>query len=199
MQGFERNVEINDRCHRSNQLYTVLECSKFFRLDMLSLLRLVIHHRESERWPLDLPTPEDSDGSIPKNSKNSSGTSPSNGGLHEHHSSAAWNGFLRLSLPEDVLLDVLQRLSSDVMPYLSTPLTLSDFLTSALDRGGGCGLLALKGIFVLMTQHNLEYPDFYKRVYGLLTDDVFLRRDRATFLHLLDNFLKSGAEATIQI
>ena len=35
------------------------------------------------------------------------------------------------------------------------------------------GILALHGIFILVTKHGLEYPDFYRRLYGLLTADAF--------------------------
>jgi hypothetical protein len=35
-------------------------------------------------------------------------------------------------------------------------------------------MLALNSIFLLVTQHGLEYPRFYERLYGLLTPEVFL-------------------------
>jgi hypothetical protein len=34
---------------------------------------------------------------------------------------------------------------------------------ASVDRGGLDGMLALNGIFILMTQHSLEYPQFYNR------------------------------------
>ena len=39
--------------------------------------------------------------------------------------------------------------------------------------GGLIGMLALNGIFVLVTQHGLEYPNFYTRLYALLEPDAF--------------------------
>ena len=54
------------------------------------------------------------------------------------------------------------------MPHISNPLLLSDFLTSCLDEGGMLGMLALNGIFTLVTKHGLEYPNFYARLYALL-------------------------------
>ena len=39
--------------------------------------------------------------------------------------------------------------------------------------GGMVGMLALNGIFILVTRHGLEYPAFYERLYGLLTADAF--------------------------
>ena len=34
-------------------------------------------------------------------------------------------------------------------------------------------MLALNGLFILVTKHGLEYPAFYRRLYGLLTLDTF--------------------------
>jgi hypothetical protein len=53
------------------------------------------------------------------------------------------------------------------------PPPLSDFLGSTLDRGGLDGMLALNGIFLLVTRHGLEYPRFYARLYQLFTPEVF--------------------------
>lgn len=39
--------------------------------------------------------------------------------------------------------------------------------------GGLTGLLALNGLFVLVSRHGLEYPAFYARLYALLTLNVF--------------------------
>ena len=39
--------------------------------------------------------------------------------------------------------------------------------------GGMTGMLALNGLFILVTRHGLEYPAFFRRLYGLLTLDAF--------------------------
>ena len=54
------------------------------------------------------------------------------------------------------------------------------------------GMLALNGIFVLVTQHSLEYPRFYERLYQLLTREAFAARYRSQFFKLADIFLSSG-------
>jgi len=41
------------------------------------------------------------------------------------------------------------------------------------------GMLALHGIFTLVTRHGLEYPRFYERLYQLLTPAAFQARLRA--------------------
>ncbi len=70
-------------------------------------------------------------------------------------------------------------LPRSVMPHLQDPLLLSDFLTHALDAPDPLSaMLALNGIFVLVTQHGLEYPAFYRRLYGLLAPQAFLSSNR---------------------
>ena len=55
-----------------------------------------------------------------------------------------------------------------IIPHMANPLLLTDFLYKALDTGGLMGMLALHGIFTLVTKHGLEYPHFYQRLYRLL-------------------------------
>lgn len=107
--------------------------------------------------------------------------------------SEAWLAFLQLpSVPSDILRKVLLRLHASVIPNMTDPVMLSDFLTHALDQGGIVGMLALNGIFILVTQHSLEYPDFYPRLYQMVTADSFAAKHRAQFYKLADLFLSSG-------
>lgn len=92
--------------------------------------------------------------------------------LQQRAYSEAWLAFLRLPLPADIHDRVLEALPDRVMPGLSNPLLLCDFLARALDGGGFAGLLALNSIFILVTRHGLEYPRFYERLYSLLTLDA---------------------------
>ena len=55
-----------------------------------------------------------------------------------------------------------------IIPHMANPLLLTDFLYKALEVGGLMGMLALHGIFTLVTKHGLEYPHFYQRLYSLL-------------------------------
>ena len=73
-------------------------------------------------------------------------------------------------------VQVLVRVHADVIAHLANPHLLSDFLTRALDTGGLNGMLALHGIFTLVTQHGLEYPRFYARLYGLLAPATLMVR-----------------------
>lgn len=57
--------------------------------------------------------------------------------------------------------------------------------------GGAVSLMALNGLFVLMTKYNLEYPDFYTKLYNIMDNEIFSAKYKARFFHLLDIFLQS--------
>ncbi|XP_048336602.2 protein NUCLEOLAR COMPLEX ASSOCIATED 4 isoform X1 [Ziziphus jujuba] len=103
----------------------------------------------------------------------------------------AWISFLRLPLPLDVYKEVLVSLHQAVIPYLSNPIMLCDFLTRSYDIGGVISVMALSSLFILMTQHGLEYPNFYEKLYALLVPSIFMAKHRAKFFQLLDSCLKS--------
>ncbi|XP_010467482.1 PREDICTED: nucleolar complex protein 4 homolog B-like isoform X2 [Camelina sativa] len=104
----------------------------------------------------------------------------------------AWISFLRLPLPLDVYKEVLASIHQTVIPHLSNPTMLCDFLTKSYDIGGVVSVMALSSLFILMTQHGLEYPNFYEKLYALLVPSVFVAKHRAKFLQLLDACLKSS-------
>ena len=104
-----------------------------------------------------------------------------------------WLALLRSPFPDDIYRKILIKAHADVMPHMPSPVTLSDFFTASSDRGGLDGMLALNGIFHLMTKHQLEYPKFYNRLYGLLDSSCFRAANRKGFFELLDVFLKSPA------
>ena len=122
-------------------------------------------------------------------------TSPKwkDGKRHRRLFADAWLALLRTPMPPDIYRKTLTSLHDDVIPHLPNPQLLSDFCTHSIDRGGLDGMLALNGIFVLMTKHGLEYPAFYAKLYGLLTPEAFHARGRGGFFELLDVFLKSSA------
>ncbi|KAL1308189.1 hypothetical protein AAHE18_17G088100 [Arachis hypogaea] len=103
----------------------------------------------------------------------------------------AWLSFLRLPLPLDVYKEVLVNLHQVVIPHLSNPVMLCDFLTRSYDIGGVVSVMALSSLFILMTQYGLEYPNFYEKLYVLLVPSIFMAKHRARFFQLLDSCLKS--------
>ncbi|XP_069352835.1 nucleolar complex protein 4 homolog isoform X3 [Eulemur rufifrons] len=114
--------------------------------------------------------------------------------LQEHRKAfqAMWLSFLKHKLPLSLYKKVLVIVHDAILPHLAQPTLLIDFLSSAYDLGGAISLLALNGLFVLIHKHNLEYPDFYRKLYGLLDPSVFHVKYRARFFHLADLFLSSS-------
>lgn len=103
-----------------------------------------------------------------------------------------WLGFLKHKLPLSLYKKVLVAMHDSILPHLAQPTLMIDFLTSACDVGGAISLLALNGLFILIHKHNLEYPDFYQKLYGLLDPSIFHVKYRARFFHLVDLFLSSS-------
>ncbi|XP_066545640.1 nucleolar complex protein 4 homolog [Amia ocellicauda] len=103
-----------------------------------------------------------------------------------------WLGFLKYKLPSNMYKKVLVIFHDSILPHMSKPTLMIDFLTAAYDIGGAISLLALNGLFVLIHQHNLDYPDFYKKLYNLLEPSIFHVKYRARFFHLADLFLSSS-------
>ena len=73
-----------------------------------------------------------------------------------------------------------------VLSYL---LTCSDFLTKSYDIGGVVSVMALSSLFILMTEHGLEYPNFYEKLYALLVPSVFVAKHRARFLQVFTKWI----------
>lgn len=96
--------------------------------------------------------------------------------------SKAWMSFLKLPLPVEVYKKVLANLHKTVVPYLTNPILLSDFLTQSYDIGGVTSVMALNSLFILITEHGLEYPDFYNKLYALLEPSIFMAKYRSHFL-----------------
>jgi U3 small nucleolar RNA-associated protein 19 len=103
----------------------------------------------------------------------------------------AWHAVLRLSLPEHCLKQALILLPKDVLPRVSRPLLFADFFMSAYQHSGVIAVLALDGLFLLMTQHRLEFPDFYKQLYRILKPQLFFVKYRTRFFRLLDKCLRN--------
>ncbi|XP_073277558.1 protein NUCLEOLAR COMPLEX ASSOCIATED 4 [Primulina huaijiensis] len=104
----------------------------------------------------------------------------------------AWIAFLRLPIPLDVYKEVLVTLHEAVIPYLTSPIMLCDFLTRSYDIGGVISVMALSSLYILMTQHGIEYPNFYDKLYALLEPSIFMAKHRSKFFQLLDSCLKSS-------
>jgi U3 small nucleolar RNA-associated protein 19 len=108
-------------------------------------------------------------------------------------SQAAWLHVLgRNKLSVFQIKQVLSVMHERIIPNFNRPHLLMDFLVDAYDHGGAISLLALNALFVLIQHFQLDYPQFFTKLYELLEDGSLLSSShRARFLRLLDLFLTS--------
>ena len=121
---------------------------------------------------------------------------------HRQSHQEAWLSVLRLSnIPSRTQRRVLQHLStymlsSDVCP---TPLRFAEYFTTSFKEGVSDGnnslaaILSLHGLFILMLDHQLEYPQFYNSLYQLLHPRILYTKHRTRFLRLLSKSLSSNS------
>jgi len=114
--------------------------------------------------------------------------------LLEKNWCAILNGELSLQLYKTILTVLHKR----IIPHFHTPTKLMDFLTDSynlsnddMDQNGIIPILALNGLFELMVKNNLEYPNFYQKLYQLLTPQLMHVKYRPRFFRLMDVFLAS--------
>ncbi|KAG6899085.1 hypothetical protein C0993_001032 [Termitomyces sp. T159_Od127] len=107
----------------------------------------------------------------------------------------AWLALLpRLSVTEDgkaLTMRALNFMHRGVMPHLTRPVLVMDWVGASVDYGGTVGLLALNALFVLIKEYNLDYPSFYTRLYAFLDRDVLHLKHRARFFRMTELFLSS--------
>jgi U3 small nucleolar RNA-associated protein 19 len=103
----------------------------------------------------------------------------------------AWMAVLKLNLPLATLKRSLSFLPHYVLDYVPNPLRFADFFMQAYsDHGSGLvGVLALDGLFELITENGLEYPNFYKQLYRLVSSRVLYAKHRTRFFSLLTKCL----------
>ncbi|VVT51399.1 uncharacterized protein SAPINGB_P003083 [Magnusiomyces paraingens] len=102
-----------------------------------------------------------------------------------------WLSAFKLPVSYDQYKAVLQILHKSIIPNMIQPQMLLDFLTNAYDAGGPISILALNGLFSLMQKYNLEYPNFYAKLYQLFDNSILHVKYRSRFLRLVDVFLSS--------
>ncbi|XP_057327744.1 nucleolar complex protein 4 homolog [Microplitis mediator] len=86
-----------------------------------------------------------------------------------------------------LLIVLLER----VIYHLEKPILLTDFLMDSLDADGPIGVLALKGVYILVTKHNLEYPNIFTKLYAMFEPEIFHTKYKARLFYLSDLFLSS--------
>lgn len=114
--------------------------------------------------------------------------------LNSHRKVAreAWLAVFRSALSHDQRKKLLSIATSQILPWFTGHIELlADFLTDSFNEKGSMALLALNGIFNLMTQKNLDYPEFYTKLYSLLDADLLHSKHRSRFFRLFETFMSS--------
>lgn len=133
---------------------------------------------------------------VPKKDQKPSYTKAS---AHRKHAQRAWIALLECELDASQRKHVLRILTKKIVPFFTEPLRLMDFLTDSFNEGGSTALLALSGMFEMMTTCNLDYPQFYDKLYSLLDDDILHSAHRSRFFRLLNQFLSSTHVPVVMI
>ncbi|KAJ1955193.1 Maturation and nuclear export of 40S ribosomal subunits interacting protein [Dipsacomyces acuminosporus] len=110
---------------------------------------------------------------------------------HKRAFSEAWLAYMRQPLTAEIYKQILLTMHKRIIPHMSDPKNLMDFLTNSYDAGGPVSLLALNGLFTLIDEYNLNYPQFYEKLFALLDRNLFHVKYRARFFRLLEIFLGS--------
>lgn len=103
----------------------------------------------------------------------------------------AWLATMRTGLNKEQRKSILTTFSYQIAPWFQQPEMLMDFLTDSYNVGGATSLLALSGLYYLISERNLDYPSFYLKLYSLLDEGLLHSKHRSRFFRLLDTFMSS--------
>ena len=110
---------------------------------------------------------------------------------HKKQAQKAWMALLRQDLGKSQRKLILELMSHRIAPWFLKVEFLMDFLTDSFNVGGSTSLLSLSGLFYLIQHKNLDYPQFYQKLYSLLDCSMLHSKHRSRFFRLLDTFLAS--------
>ncbi|KAF0509118.1 CBF-domain-containing protein [Gigaspora margarita] len=110
---------------------------------------------------------------------------------HRRVFSDCWLALLKLPMKQESYKKILLIMHKKIIPHMLQPTMLMDYLTESYNAGGAISLLALNGLFTLIHEHNLDYPDFYKKLYNLFDRNLMHVKYRSRFFRLVDLFLSS--------
>lgn len=110
---------------------------------------------------------------------------------HKKQAQNAWMSVLSSNIGKIQRKTVLELMSHLIAPWFLKVELLMDFLTDSFNVGGSNSLMALSGLFYLIQHKNLDYPQFYQKLYSLLDHNILHSRHRSRFFRLLDTFLAS--------
>lgn len=86
---------------------------------------------------------------------------------------------------------ILKHIPENVLPIMTQPILLADYLTISYDQGGLVSVLALESLLQLIVQYNLDYPNYFVSLLNLCTIEIFTAKYRNKFVKLLSMSLQS--------
>lgn len=111
---------------------------------------------------------------------------------HKSAFSKAWLALMAKKLDAKLHMRILGSLERQILPYMTTPVTLFDYLSHCYSSGGVLGMLSLGGLFILLRKYNVEYPEFFPRLYSMMTPSTLYIRQRKRFFQLTALFLEGA-------
>ena len=104
---------------------------------------------------------------------------------------ATWLAVLNGDLNKLQRKSLLGLIPHHIAPFIDRLELLSDFLDDSFHVGGSISLMALSGLFQLIQEKNLDYPDFFRKLYSLTGPATIHSKHRTRFFRLLQTFLSS--------
>ena len=105
---------------------------------------------------------------------------------------SSWLAYLKeMALYPGVYKRVLRQMPVHVIPNFLEPLHLADYLTDSYELGDEAGIQSLQSLFILISEHGLDYPEFFQKLYALIKLPILFSKTRARFFKLLNVFLSS--------
>lgn len=110
---------------------------------------------------------------------------------HRRQGQELWLKILKHNLTKSQRKSILSMMEHQIVPWFIRLELLMDFLTDSFNAGGSMSLAALASLFHLIQERNLDYPQFYRKLYSLLTPEILHSKHRSRFFRLLHTFLAS--------
>ena len=110
---------------------------------------------------------------------------------HKKQYQKVWMALLRQRLTRAQRKTILSVMTTRIAPLFLKMELLMDFLTDSFNTSGSTSLMALAGLFFIIQHKNLDYAQFYQKLYSLLDTHILLSKHRSRFFRMLDTFLAS--------
>lgn len=111
--------------------------------------------------------------------------------LFKKQFTSTWIEFMKRNLSLSIHKRILNSLENQIIPNMENPIFLFDYLSECFSSGHVLSVLSLPGLFILIRKFNVEYPNFFKILYSLLTSSIFYLKHRIRFFQLTLQFLES--------